>query len=83
MLFADSTDAVSTKLAADNKHEDINYDQHVRELALDKRAKPKDRTKTEEELALEAKEALEKAERKRLQRMMGEDDESKIGRAHV
>lgn len=54
----------------------MDYDQHVRELALDKRAKPKDRTKTEEELALEAKEALEKAEKKRLKRMMGEEDGS-------
>ena len=60
----------------ENKNEDIDYDQHVRELALDKRAKPKDRTKTEEELALEAKDALEKAERKRQRRMMGEEDES-------
>jgi nucleolar protein 14 len=48
-----------------------NYDQHVRELAFDKRAKPKDRTKTDEELALEAKEALEEAERKRRRRMLG------------
>ncbi|EIW76222.1 Nop14-like protein [Coniophora puteana RWD-64-598 SS2] len=52
---------------------DKNYDQNVRELAFDQRAKAKDRTKTEEELALEAKEALEKAERQRLRRMMGED----------
>lgn len=48
-----------------------DYDQHVRELAFDKRAKPKDRTKTEEELALEEKEALEKAERSRRKRMLG------------
>lgn len=47
------------------------YDQRVRELAFDKRAKPKDRTKTEEELALEEKEALEKAERRRQKRMLG------------
>lgn len=53
-----------------------DYDQHVRELAFDKRAKPKDRTKTEEELALEAKEALEKAERRRRKRMLGIDGES-------
>ncbi|RDB19974.1 Serine/threonine-protein kinase atr [Hypsizygus marmoreus] len=48
-----------------------DYDQHVRELAFDKRAKPKDRTKTEEELALEEKETLEKAERRRRKRMLG------------
>ena len=38
----------------------------VRELAFDKGSKPKDRTKTEEELALEEKEALEKVERTRM-----------------
>lgn len=53
---------------------DQDYDTHVRELAFDKRAQPKDRTKTEEELALEEKEALENAERKRRKRMLGEDD---------
>ena len=62
-------DPVATKFIGDN-----DYDQHVRELAYDKRAKPKDRTKTEEELALEAKEALEKAERRRRRRMLGLDE---------
>ncbi|KAH9855079.1 Nop14-like protein [Lenzites betulinus] len=52
------------------------YDQFVRELALDRRARPKDRTKTEEELARQEKEALEKAERSRLKRMRGEDSDS-------
>lgn len=66
----------STELIAKKSADDKDYDQHVRELALDKRAKPKDRTKTEEELALEAKESLEKAERKRMKRMMGEVDDS-------
>lgn len=55
--------------------QDLEYDQYVRELAFDKRSKPKDRTKTEEELALEEREALEKAEKRRLRRMRGEDDE--------
>lgn len=54
--------------------EGVEYDQHVRELAFDKRARPKDRTKTEEELALEEKEALETAERQRRKRMLGLDD---------
>lgn len=66
---------------------DKEYDQFVRELALDRRAKPKDRTKTEEELALEEKEALEKAERKRIRRMNGEesdsDEEGQGRRRHV
>jgi nucleolar protein 14 len=56
--------------------QDDDYDQHVRELAFDKRAKPKDRTKTEEELALEEKNALEKAERARRRRMLGLEEES-------
>ncbi|KAK0444311.1 nucleolar protein 14 [Armillaria borealis] len=56
--------------------QDLDYDQRVRELAFDKRAKPKDRTKTEEELALEEKETLERAERRRQKRMLGLDSDS-------
>ncbi|KIJ69877.1 hypothetical protein HYDPIDRAFT_23036 [Hydnomerulius pinastri MD-312] len=56
-----------------NDEDVMDYDKQVRELAFDKRAKPKDRTKTEEELALEQKEALEKAEKQRRLRMLGED----------
>jgi nucleolar protein 14 len=51
---------------------DANYDQFVRELAYDARAKPKNRTKTQEEMAVEEKELLEKAEARRLRRMRGE-----------
>jgi len=53
--------------------DDSEYDQFVRTLAFDARAKPKDRTKTEDELALEEAEQLQKAEAKRLRRMRGED----------
>ena len=56
--------------------EDQEYNKAVRELAFEQRAKPKDRTKTEEELALEEKRALERAERKRQRRMLGEDSDS-------
>jgi nucleolar protein 14 len=63
-------DVVSSTIVND----DGDYDQHVRELAFDKRSKPKDRTKTEEELALEDKEALEKAERRRRKRMLGQNE---------
>lgn len=61
---------------------DGEYDQLVRELAFDTRAKPKNRTKTEEELAVEEKERLEAAEAKRLRRMRGEesDDEDEGSR---
>lgn len=56
--------------------EDQKYDKSVRELAFEQRAKPKGRTKTEEELALEEKQALERAEKKRQRRMRGEDSDS-------
>lgn len=75
LLFEDTLKD-ATSLKGLNQIEDKDYDQHVRELAMDRRAKPKDRTKTEEELALEEKEGLEKAERKRLKRMMGEESDS-------
>ena len=56
--------------------DDREYDKAVRELAFERRAQPKDRTKTEEELALEEKQTLERAERKRQRRMRGEDPDS-------
>jgi nucleolar protein 14 len=55
--------------------DELDYDQTVRQLAFDKRAKPTDRTKTEEELAAEEAAKLEKAERARLRRMRGEADD--------
>jgi nucleolar protein 14 len=64
----------SQPLGATGEDRDQQYDEFVRELVFDQRSKPKDRTKTEEELALEAKIALEKAERQRIRRMNGEDD---------
>jgi nucleolar protein 14 len=61
------------------ENRDQQYDQFVRELVFDQRSKPKDRTKTEGELALEAKNALEKAERQRIRRMNGDDDAGSSG----
>lgn len=52
---------------------DSEYDQFVRTLAFEARAKPKDRTKTEEEVAIEEAAQLQKAEARRLRRMRGED----------
>jgi nucleolar protein 14 len=57
------------------KDEEDDYDRFVKELTFDKRAKPTDRTKTEEELALEAKKELEELEAKRIRRMKGIPDE--------
>ena len=68
-----SSDGLNTGKAAEKDQE---YDQFIRELVFDKRARPKDRLKTEEELALEEKEKLEKEERRRIRRMNGEDDAS-------
>ncbi|KAI9103840.1 nucleolar protein 14 [Phlyctochytrium arcticum] len=48
-----------------------DYDQLVRTLSQDRRAKPTDRLKTDEELALEAKTELEQLERDRERRMQG------------
>ncbi|KAH9943198.1 Nop14-like protein [Epithele typhae] len=71
-----SSPALPHPVAVPVEDDDKQYDQYVRELALDRRAKPKDRTKTEEEIAREEKEALEKAERRRIRRMNGEESES-------
>ena len=49
------------------------YDSAVRELAFERRAKPQDRLKTEEEKAEELAEKLKKAEADRLKRMRGEE----------
>ncbi|KAJ3257897.1 nucleolar complex protein 14 [Boothiomyces macroporosus] len=54
---------------------DEDYDRFVREMQYDRRAKPTDRTKTEEELAQEAKEELEKLEADRIRRMEGKEVE--------
>ncbi|KAG8917878.1 nucleolar complex protein 14, partial [Tulasnella sp. 408] len=53
---------------------DLEYDRLIRELVYDQRAKPTDRLKTAEEIAVEEKEKLEKAERARQRRMNGEGD---------
>ena len=72
-----SADGVKLSAAVEAPNaEDQEYDRAVRELAFEQRAKPKDRTKTEEELALEEKQALERSERKRQRRMRGEDSDS-------
>ncbi|KAK3329650.1 nucleolar protein 14 [Apodospora peruviana] len=52
---------------------DKDYDVRVKKLAMDKRAAPTERTKTEEEKAEEASKRLKELEEKRLRRMRGED----------
>ncbi|KAI9142636.1 nucleolar protein 14 [Paraphysoderma sedebokerense] len=51
--------------------QDAEYDKYVKQLAFEKRAQPTDRTKTEEEIAMEEKEKLEKLEKQRMKRMQG------------
>ncbi|OLL23450.1 putative nucleolar complex protein 14, partial [Neolecta irregularis DAH-3] len=51
---------------------DEKYDEALREMIFDKRAKPTERLKTEEEIAEEEAEKLKKLEEDRLQRMRGE-----------
>lgn len=56
--------------ALDQKEKE--YDQNFRNMILDRRAKPQDRTKTDEELAKEEAEKLKKLEDERQARMRGE-----------
>ena len=51
----------------------INYEQSVRELNMDRRAAPADRTKTEEELKKEWEDKQKELEQARLRRMQGDD----------
>jgi len=54
---------------------DKDYDRRLRELAQERRSKPADRTKTEEEKAKEQAEHLQQLEEQRLRRMKGEEDD--------
>ncbi|CAN6324011.1 unnamed protein product [Urochloa humidicola] len=51
------------------------YEKLVKEMVMDQRARPSDRTKTSEEIAQEEKERLEKLEEERQKRMLEDDDE--------
>jgi nucleolar protein 14 len=55
---------------------DQAYNERVRQMAMDVRSKPADRTKTEEEKAIEEAERLKDLERRRLKRMRGEPETS-------
>ncbi|EPZ30988.1 Nucleolar protein 14 domain-containing protein [Rozella allomycis CSF55] len=56
-------------------NQNSNYDSLVKSLAFEKRAKPTDRLKTEEEIAKEEYEKLKEMESKRKKRMLGEDSD--------
>lgn len=59
-----------------NKAKPDTYEQLVKEMVMDQRARPSDRTKTPEEIAQEEKERLEKLEEERQKRMLGTADSS-------
>jgi len=63
----------TTQERAHKTQEMISYDAMLREMQYDKRSKPTTRTKTEEEIAREEMERLQKLEAERLRRMQGED----------
>ena len=63
-------------LKGKDKDTDQEYNERVRQMAMDVRSKPADRTKTEEEKATEEAERLKVLERKRLKRMRGEPESS-------
>jgi nucleolar protein 14 len=52
----------------------VNYEQSVRELNMDRRAAPADRTKTEEEIRVARVAKMRELEEARERRMRGEDD---------
>ena len=54
---------------------DKDYDRRLRELTQERRSKPADRTKTDEEKAKEQTERLQLLEEQRLRRMKGEEDD--------
>ncbi|KAJ2638203.1 nucleolar complex protein 14 [Coemansia sp. RSA 1286] len=64
--------------AVDSKTVDQSYDTVVKELVFDKRARPQDRLKTEEEVARDELERLEKAERHRKRRMEGLNSDTEV-----
>ena len=60
----------------DRKEADREYNERVRQMALDQRSKPSDRTKTEEEKAAEEAARLQEMEKERLRRMQGQPESS-------
>ncbi|KAG4304913.1 hypothetical protein PORY_001588 [Pneumocystis oryctolagi] len=73
LLLSKNGNVVSPKVEEKQLSRDIQYDLAVKELAYEKRAYPSSRTKTEEEIAYERAEKLQKLEEERLKRMKYED----------
>lgn len=60
----------------DRSQADKEYDERLRQMAMDQRAKPTERTLTDEEKLQQEAQRLEKLEVKRLRRMRGETEDS-------
>ncbi|KAJ8130893.1 hypothetical protein O1611_g2735 [Lasiodiplodia mahajangana] len=83
----DGDKAISKPDDAGREKMERDYDLRLRQLALDRRAKPSDRTLTEEEIAQRDVDKLKELEEKRQKRMRGEElsdseDEKNKGDAH-
>ncbi|KAK9462526.1 nucleolar protein 14 [Lipomyces oligophaga] len=70
-----STTSTEQRKTMDLTAKDIEYDANVREMTFDRRAKPADRTKTEQELIVEHEEKIRLLEQQRSRRMRGEESE--------
>lgn len=76
--FGMNADRAALLAGATQQDKDREYDTRVRQLMQDSRAKPTERTKTEDEKAREEANRLKELEQKRMKRMRGEpvsDDE--------
>jgi nucleolar protein 14 len=76
--FGMNADRAALLAGTTQQDKDREYDKRVRQLLQDERAKPTERTKTEEEKAREEADRLKQLEQKRMKRMRGEpvsDDE--------
>ncbi|KAH5424867.1 hypothetical protein HBI47_122600 [Parastagonospora nodorum] len=76
--FGMNADRAALLAGSSQAAKDKEYDTRVRQMLQDARAKPTERTKTEEEKAREEAKRLKKLEEKRMKRMRGEpvsDDE--------
>lgn len=69
----DPVGAAATIAGVDRDRFERNFDLEIKRLALDRRAQPADRTKTDEEKAEEEAEKLKELEDKRQRRMRGEE----------
>ncbi|KAF2002842.1 Nop14-like protein [Amniculicola lignicola CBS 123094] len=72
--FAINPDRAAMLEGKSREAADKEYDTRVRQLLSDQRAKPTERTKTEEEKARDEAKRLKELEEKRLRRMRGEPD---------